>query len=248
MMYGLIGKKLEHSFSSDFFNNKFEKEKIPDSYRLFPIDSIAQLPELIASYPNLNGLNVTIPYKEEVIPFLDEINSEAKNIGAVNVIKIKRDESGIKLKGYNTDCIGFRKSLLPLLREDIKNALVLGTGGASKSIVYVLESLGIKATLVSRNPEPSQLGYKDLDRETIYHNKLIVNTTPLGMFPDIKQFPEIPYSFLTDRHICFDLIYNPTETEFMKLSQLNGARVKNGLEMLYIQAIESWNIWNTDES
>lgn len=242
-MFGLIGKKLSHSFSADFFNKKFQKEGIDEEYRLFPIPDIDDFPLLLALNPDLKGLNVTIPYKQQVIPFLSEISEEAKKIGAVNVIKIISENENITLKGYNTDVIGFRDSLIPLLHENVKEALILGTGGASKAVAYVLDSLGIKYTFVSRNPKAGQIAYSSITPEIISKNLLIVNTTPLGMFPNIEEYPEIPYQYLTPEHICYDLIYNPAETQFMKNSALNGAQVKNGLEMLELQALAAWDIW-----
>lgn len=245
-MYGLIGKRLGHSFSADFFNEKFKKESIEESYELLPIPSIDDLPRLISKHPDLKGLNVTIPYKEEVIEFLDTLSEEANKIGAVNVIKIERKNSDFYLKGYNSDCIGFRDSLIPLLREDIRKALVLGTGGASKAVRYVLDSLGIESILVSRNPKNGQLSYHELTDEIIKNHPLIVNTTPLGMWPKIDEAPPIPYESLTPAHICYDLVYNPEETAFMKKAHANGAKVKNGLEMLHLQALAAWEIWNNE--
>lgn len=243
-MYGLIGKKLTHSFSADFFNKKFKKEGIDESYQLFPIPSISLLPELIKSHRELKGINVTIPYKEEIIPYLSEISDEADRIGAINVVKIRREGDKVYLKGFNSDCVGFRNSLLPLLNPHIKKALILGTGGASKAVEYVLTDLGIQVTFVSRNPKRNQLSYKDLNEQLIKEHLLIVNTTPLGTFPDIDSYPPIPYHYLTSSHICYDLVYNPEVTEFMKRSEIQGATVKNGMEMLIGQALEAWRIWN----
>ena len=246
-MYGLIGKKLGHSFSADFFTKKFAREGINESYKLFPLPSINDLPALLNENKDLHGLNVTIPYKQEVIPFLNEISEEAKEIGAINVIKISRNDDNYYLKGFNSDSIGFRISLLPLLRENIKRALILGTGGASKAVAYVLKKLGVKITFVSRNPKPNQIdqiSYDNLSEEVIKENLLIVNTTPLGMFPEVDECPPISYQFLTPEHVCYDLVYNPAETKFMKLSKEQGATVKNGFEMLELQALASWDIWN----
>ena len=242
-MYGLIGKKLSHSFSAEFFNKKFAEEGISESYRLFPLESISLLPALLEEQKDLKGLNVTIPYKEQVIPFLTSISPEAEKIGAVNVIKINREGNEIFLEGHNSDCIGFRDSLLPLLNPEIKKALVLGTGGASKAVEYVLNKLGIEVAFVSRNPKPGNLNYHDLDKKIMEENLLIVNTTPLGMYPDIDSCPDIPYQYLTPRHVCYDLVYNPEVTEFLRRSALKGAKVKNGLEMLLLQALASWDIW-----
>ena len=242
-MYGLIGKKLDHSFSADFFNKKFKEEGIDEYYQLFPLPSISDLPVLLRNNPALKGLNVTIPYKKSVIPFLNSISNEAKEIGAVNVIKITRDNGEFNLTGFNSDCLGFKNSLLPLLCADINKALILGTGGASKAICYVLKQLNIQPTFVSRSPAEGQLTYNDLNKEIIEENLLIVNTTPLGMYPEVNTCPDIPYEYLTNRHICYDLVYNPVETKFMKLALQQGAKVKNGYEMLVGQALEAWRIW-----
>ena len=243
-MYGLIGRKLGHSFSANYFNNKFRKEGINESYHLFQLSSIDEFPDLIERNTDLKGLNVTIPYKQEVMPFLSHISDEAKDIGAVNVIKISRNNGQPFLEGYNSDCFGFENSLKPLLTPLIKNALILGTGGASKAVVYVLKKLGIHSTFVSRNPAANQLSYDDLTTDIIAENKLIVNTTPLGMYPDIESYPPIPYHCLTSDHLCYDLVYNPEKTEFLKKAEAAGAKIKNGLEMLELQAIGSWQIWN----
>lgn len=248
-MYGLIGKKLVHSFSASFFNDKFRKEGINETYKLLPIPDIDCLPGLIAENPDLKGLNVTIPYKEEVIPFLNYLSPDAREIGAVNVIQINRSGNEIELKGYNSDCIGFKNSLLPLLSPNFlqvkPKALILGTGGASKAVAYVLKNLGIEYTFVSRNPDAGQLSYADLKQECLKSHFLIVNTTPLGTYPDVDKFPPIPYDYLTPDHICYDLVYNPEETEFLKKSKERGATVKNGLEMLHLQALAAWVIWNS---
>lgn len=243
-MFGLIGKKLGHSFSAEFFNKKFRDEKIDETYRLFEIPSIEDFPKLLAENPDLKGLNVTIPYKRDVISFLSGLSVEAKAIGAVNVIKISRGKEGITLTGYNSDSIGFEESLKPLLNKSIDKALVLGTGGASKAVCYVLRKLGIEPTYVSRTPKEGQLTYKDLNKSIIDSHLLIVNTTPLGMMPEIDTCPPIPYNLLTTRHICYDLVYNPLETLFLKKSKEAGAKIKNGMEMLELQALASWDIWN----
>lgn len=242
--YGLIGKKLVHSFSADFFNHKFQKEGLSDEYQLLPISSIELFPSLLIKYPHLKGINVTIPYKQEIIPFLTDLSEEARAIGAVNVIKILKEGNELFLKGYNSDVIGFKNSLLPLLRPDIKKALVLGTGGASKAVFYVLKNLGIKVTFVSRKKSDNAISYEDINEELMNENLLIVNTTPLGMFPESDKFPPIPYQFISPNHVLYDLIYNPQETVFMKKGRDQGAIVKNGLEMLELQAIGSWDIWN----
>lgn len=244
-MYGLIGKKLGHSFSADFFNNKFKMEKSEECYRLFPLETISQLPQLLKNNPELKGLNVTIPYKELVIPYLDEVSEEIEKIGAVNVIKITRNNNKTFLKGYNTDIYGFRMSLLPLLTNEIKKALILGTGGASKAVEYVLFSQGIEFIKISRKPKDDNLIYSDLNQKIIKDHQLIINTTPLGMFPDIDVCPDIPYQYLDNKHICFDLVYNPEETLFLKKAKENGAVTKNGLEMLHLQALAAWEIWKS---
>lgn len=242
-MYGLIGNPLGHSFSATFFNNKFEKEGIDECYRLFPLADIADLEKLLSENGTvLKGLNVTIPYKQSVIPLLTEIDEEAKAIGAVNTIRIR--EGGKKLVGYNTDAEGFRLSILPLLKPYMKRALVLGTGGASKAIEYVLEKAGLEVTKVSRHPRQGQLSYDELTPDIIGTHHVIVNTTPLGTWPACEKCPDIPYHMLTDKHVCHDLVYNPEVTEFMKRSAARGATVKNGLEMLHGQALAAWQIWN----
>lgn len=242
-MYGLIGKKISHSFSANYFNEKFKREGIDETYRLFPLDSIEQLPELLLTYPELKGLNVTIPYKQDVMKYLTHISEEAKEIGAINVIKILRHPDKIELNGYNSDYIGFKDSITPLLNPNMKKALILGTGGASKAVDYVLRNLGITTTLVSRTPKDGQISYKDIDKNIIDANLIIVNTTPLGMYPNVESYPDLPYNFITPNHLCFDLVYNPIETEFLKKCKQMGATTKNGIEMLEKQAIGAWNIW-----
>lgn len=245
-MYGLIGKHLGHSFSSEFFNNKFRREGLKERYDLFPIDDIKKISSLINDYPDLKGLNVTIPYKEEIIPFLDKISDEAKAIGAVNVVRIIRDDTAYRLEGHNTDCIGFRESLLPLISSvNHKKALILGTGGAAKAVDYVLSDLGVTTLFVSRKSGNNNITYSDLTEEIISQNTLIINATPLGMWPDLDSCPPIPYNFLTENHLCYDLIYNPTETLFLRKAKAKGALIKNGFEMLKIQALAAWEIWNS---
>ncbi|MDE5789637.1 MAG: shikimate dehydrogenase [Muribaculaceae bacterium] len=241
--YGLIGYPLGHSFSQRYFTEKFRKEEIDAIYHPFPIENIGLFPSLLKEVNNLKGLNVTIPYKEKVMGFLDDISDAVKEIGAVNVIRIEERENELYLKGFNSDYIGFRDSLRPLLRPDVSKALILGTGGASKAVEYALRQLGIVSTKVSRKPKKGELSYNDLSEEIISEHLLIVNTTPLGMYPHTDTYPPIPYSFLTSRHICYDLVYNPETTEFMRKSSANGATVKNGLEMLHLQAEEAWKIW-----
>lgn len=240
-MYGLIGNPLGHSFSADFFNKKFEREGIDEHYSLFPLENIGELTPLLASNPGLKGLNVTIPYKRQVIPFLSEISDAAREIGAVNVIKIDSDG---KLSGHNTDSIGFRNSIAPLLEPHMKKALVLGTGGASLAVEYVLRSLGLEVTKVSRTDSEGVITYSDLTPGIMESHHVIVNTTPLGTWPNTEASPDIPYHLLTPGHLCHDLVYNPETTEFMRRSAEYGAKVKNGLEMLIGQALAAWEIWN----
>lgn len=238
--YGLIGYPLGHSFSKIYFTEKFQKEGLSSTYELFPLSAITEFPELIEGNPELRGLNVTIPYKESVMTYLTDLSPEAKAIGAVNVIKI----DGYRLTGYNTDYIGFRDSLKPMLRDEITEALVLGSGGASKAVCHALRVLGINPTVVSRHPSEGMIGYKDITSEVMAKNLLIVNTTPLGMAPNVDTAPDIPYHLLSGRHICYDVVYNPSETLFMKKGAAAGANVKNGLEMLHLQAENAWKIWN----
>ena len=242
--YGLIGFPLTHSFSEKYFAEKFRKEKIGDvKYMNFPLQSIGEIIPLVIDNPEICGLNVTIPYKEQVIPFLDDIDPEANEAGAVNTITISRKKNKIFLKGYNTDIIGFIQSLPADILKKHKNALVLGTGGASKAVVCGLKKLNIKYQLVSRTGKPGCVTYKDLNEKTIRKNTLIINTTPLGMYPNINSLPDIPYKDLTEKHLLYDLVYNPTETQFMKAGKQNGAVTMNGLLMLKNQAEESWKIW-----
>ena len=242
-LYGLIGFPLGHSFSQDYFNQKFEAENIAARYINFEIPEISDLKNVLARNHNLNGLNVTIPYKQLVIPLLDEMDPEAAEIGAVNVIKFVRRNGRTILKGYNSDIIGFRDSIAPRLTEHHSHALVLGTGGASRAVSYALRSLGITPQLVSRRPAPGVITYADINPDIIDSHKIIVNTTPLGMYPHVDECPDIPYNLLTTRHLCYDLLYNPDVTLFMKKSADAGAEVKNGLEMLLLQAFAAWHIW-----
>ena len=242
-IYGLIGYPLIHSFSKTFFNEKFESEKISAEYINFEISDISLLKEIIAEETRLRGLNVTIPYKEAVIPYLNEMDETARLIGAVNVIKFIQNKGKLILKGYNSDIIGFTDSIKPLLTRQHKYALILGTGGASKAVWHGLESLDIAPTLVSRTPKEGVLTYKDLTPEIINKYKVIVNTTPVGMYPHVDECPDIPYTCLTEDHLIYDLLYNPGETLFMKKAKERGATVKNGLEMLLLQAFAAWDIW-----
>ncbi len=246
-VYGLIGYPLNHSFSKKIFKEIFYKEHIKDViYQEFPIKSIEKLPKLLEDYPDIYGLSVTAPYKETIIPFLCKLDDIACRVGAVNSVKIFREHNKkLKLLGYNTDVFGFEKTLKPLLKPEHNKALILGTGGASKSIAFVLNKLGIDYTFVSRNPVNSeQISYKSIDKSAINSHYLIINATPVGMFPNNNQYPDIPYQYITNKHILYDLIYNPKETIFLKSGKLNGATTKNGLSMLYGQAEKSWEIWN----
>jgi len=247
-LYGIIGSPLTHSFSREYFLNKFRKEGIRDSqFFNFNIDDASELRALVKSHPGLIGLNVTIPFKERVIPFLDEINTEAREIGAVNTIKIQRKKSGFRLIGYNTDAYGFRISLnTEWNAEKSMKALILGSGGASKAVKFALKSMGLEIFVVSRTRhEEGYLSYSDLTESFMNKIHLIVNTTPLGMFPETAKFPPIPYQFIGSKHTLFDLIYNPSKTLFLLKGEERGAFIINGLKMLHQQAEKSWSIWNT---
>lgn len=245
--YGLIGYPLKHSFSIDFFNEKFKSECIDAEYVNYEIPEINDFMEVIEESPNLHGLNVTIPYKEQVIPFLDELDKDTAKIGAVNVIKIIRNSKGkVKLKGYNSDIIGFSQSIQPLLQPHHKKALILGTGGASKAVYHGLKNLGIDSTFVSRTQQKGMLIYEELTPEIIAEHTVIVNCTPLGMYPKVDFCPAIPYKSLTPKHLLYDLLYNPNVTLFMKKGEEQGAVTKNGLEMLLLQAFAAWEIWNKE--
>jgi shikimate dehydrogenase len=239
--FGLIGKKLGHSFSKQYFTAKFEKESIADAtYELYELASITEFPQLLKSDPELVGLNVTVPYKEAVIPYLNELDETAAGIGAVNVIKITQG----KTKGYNSDYVGFKKSLERFYpANEASKALVLGTGGASKAVCAALKNLDIKYTILSRQPKAGQLTYSDITPELLQQYQLIVNTTPLGMAPDLDSCPDIPYSALTAQHYLYDVVYNPEQTLFLQKGKAAGANTINGLEMLYGQAEAAWQIW-----
>ncbi|MBP1617120.1 MAG: Shikimate 5-dehydrogenase [Bacteroidetes bacterium] len=243
--YGLIGFPLKHSFSRKFFTEKFARENMDAEYLNFEIPNIDQLPEIIAANRELRGLNVTIPYKEKVIPFLDELDSQAQEIGAVNVIRIERNGGKVRLVGYNSDLVGFQNSIAPLIQPEIhRKALILGTGGASKAVRRGLLNLGLETKYVSRRPAEGQFTYDDLNREVLNQYKVIVNSTPLGTFPNVDEAPEIPYELLGEENLLFDLVYNPEETKFLKLGKNKNAKVKNGAKMLELQAIAAWEIWN----
>jgi len=240
-LFGLIGYPLTHSFSKKFFTEKFEKEKLSDCrYENFEIETVELLPHVIAAKEELEGLNVTIPYKERVAKYLDVCNEIVEQTGACNCIRIVNG----KLEGYNTDVVAFERSLLQGLQPTHKNALILGTGGAAKAVEYVFKKLGIGYQLVSRNPSQSQLGYNEVTSSTIRFHQLIVNTTPVGQHPNISDAPPIPYEDLTATHFLFDLVYNPDKTLFLQRGEERGATIKNGYDMLVYQAEESWKIWN----
>ena len=246
--YGLIGYPLGHSFSMNYFNQKFSDEGINAKYLNFEIASIDELLEVLSANPELKGLNVTIPYKERVIPFLDSITPEARAIGAVNVIRVTRDGTKIRLKGYNSDVIGFTKSIKPMLdKKWHKKALILGTGGASKAINYGLKNLGLEPVFVSRYQRPGTIQYQDITAEVVKEYNVIVNCTPLGMYPHVDECPQLPYEAMDQHTILYDLIYNPDETLFMRRGAEHRADVKNGLEMLLLQAFASWNMWHDKE-
>lgn len=242
-LFALLGKDISYSFSRGYFTEKFKKLNLKKhKYVNFDLQKIENLPATIKEHQHLKGINVTIPYKEAVIPFLDKLDKTAKKIGAVNTIKITKRGN---LKGYNSDVVGFENSILPLLKKHHKKALILGTGGASKAIAYALKRNKIKYKFVSRKPEKKkEISYEDLTKEVIEKYTVIINSTPLGTSPDIKKCPNIPYQFITQNHILYDLIYNPSETTFLSKGKEKGAVIKNGLEMLQLQAEESWRIWN----
>lgn len=242
--YGLIGYPLVHSFSISYFNEKFQNENIDAIYKNFEIPSIEQLTEVLDTNPELRGLNVTIPYKEKVISYLDSLSPEASEIGAVNVIKVEHKGRKTVLKGYNSDVIGFTRSIEPLLEPIHKKALVLGTGGASKAIEYGLKSLKLETLKVSRTGKGGAIKYDDLTPEMMKEYNVIVNCTPCGMFPHSDECPALPYDAMDSHTLLYDLIYNPDETLFLSKGKAKGAVVKNGLEMLLLQAFVSWEIWN----
>lgn len=243
--YGLIGYPLGHSFSINYFNQKFQDEGIDAVYENFEIPTIDALTEVLDTNPNLRGLNVTIPYKEKVIPFLDSVSPEARAIGAVNVIRVTHEGNDTKLKGYNSDVIGFTQSIEPMLdKKWHKKALILGTGGASKAIDYGLRNLGLETVFVSRYERPGTIQYTSITPEVIKEYNVIVNCTPIGMYPKTEECPLLPYEAMDQHTILYDLIYNPDETLFMKLGAEHGAQTKNGLEMLLLQAFASWEFWH----
>jgi shikimate dehydrogenase len=240
--FGLLGRNISYSFSKGYFTDKFNNENfVGCSYENFDIPEISGFPEVIKNTTDLKGLNVTIPYKETVIPFLDKLSKKAEIIGAVNTIRITKKG---KLKGYNTDYYGFKKSLEPLLQPHHKKALILGTGGASKGVAFALDELNIPYTFVSREAKENGIDYDRINATTFDNYQIIINATPVGTSPNVDAFPLIPYEFFTDKHIAYDLIYNPAETQFLKKAKQQGAQIKNGLDMLIFQAEKAWKIWN----
>ena len=258
--YGLTGYPLSHSFSKQYFEEKFAKENISDAeYSLLPLEHINELPALIEAHPELCGLNITIPHKISILKYLDWIHTDAKGAGAVNCVRISAEspveaafsgELGIKdhnfrLEGYNTDIYGFENSLRPLIRNKNDEALVLGDGGAAKAVKCALENLGINYKLVTRKPHSEHLLFEDLRDHHIHDHHIIINTTPLGMSPNVDEYPPIPYEGITDQHLLYDLVYNPEKTLFLKKGEELGATIKNGYEMLVLQAEKAWEIWTS---
>jgi shikimate dehydrogenase len=240
--FGLIGKDISYSFSKKYFTEKFAQDLYEDcSYENFDILNIEDFPSVLKNNPNLKGLNVTIPYKESIIPYLDTVSEKAFQIGAVNVIRFTKKGN---LKGYNSDWFGFKKSLEPLLQAHHKKALILGTGGAAKAVAFALDQLGITYSFVSREANPNTIDYSLINATTFDNHQIIINCTPVGTSPNTKEFPPMPYTYFSNQHIAFDLIYNPEETEFLKKAKKQGAIIKNGYEMLIYQAEKAWKIWN----
>ncbi len=241
--YGLIGRNISHSLSPAYFNKKFGREGIKANYLLFDVETVDEIKRIIKVHPMLKGFNVTIPFKKEIIPLINRLSAEAEAVGAVNTVKITK--SG--LEGFNTDVAGFRASFKPLVADRLPlKALVLGTGGASKAVEFVLKQLSIPYQLVSRVKRKNNITYSDIGKEMLTDYRIIINTTPLGTFPNIEKAPIIPYHHLSKEHILYDLIYNPQETLFLKEGSRAGAATKNGLEMLHLQAEASWQIWQND--
>ena len=240
--FGLVGKDISYSFSKKYFSEKFSNEHFDIcTYENFDIQSIKEFPEIITKNPDIEGLNVTIPFKETVIPYLHKLSKKAAQIGAVNVVKITKKGN---LKGYNSDYYGFKKSLKPLLKPHHKKALILGTGGAAKAVTFALDQLGIVSTFASRTTSENFIDYNRINATTFDNYQIIINCTPLGTSPNEKDFPPIPYEYFTEKHIAFDLIYNPTETVFLKKAKEKSAVIQNGYDMLVFQAEKGWKIWN----
>lgn len=241
--FGLVGRSLSHSFSKEYFNEKFKKAGLEADYENYEIETVDEILRL-KKLPNLVGLNVTVPYKEAVIPFLDELDDLAERIGAVNTISLRYG----RLIGFNTDVSGFEQSLKPFLEHGMEKALILGTGGASKAVAFVLKKIGLEVLFVSRNPaKEDEISYRECNSNAVKWHRLIVNTTPLGTYPEIEEKPPIAYEGITTSHLLYDLIYNPEETAFLKEGKSRGASVLNGLNMLKIQAEKSWEIWNAEQ-
>ena len=241
-VYGLVGGNIAYSFSKKYFTDRFANTNADDCiYENFDLQSIEDFPKLIQDNPNIVGLNVTIPYKETIIPYLDSLSKKATQIGAVNVIRFTKKG---KLKGYNSDYFGFKKTIKPLLQAHHKRALILGTGGASKAVAFALEELDITFSFVSREDHENTITYERINETTFDNFQIIINCTPIGTSPNTKEFPLIPYQYFTEKHIAFDLIYNPEETQFLKKAKQKGAITKNGLDMLVFQAEKAWKIWN----
>lgn len=244
--FGLIGKSLDHSWSKEYFTGKFKELQLTDClFDNYLLSSLAGLRELITHDETISGLNITLPYKQDIIRYLDEIEPDAERAGAVNCIKISRQGNTVGLKGFNTDIPAFRESIKPLLTSRLNTALVLGTGGAAKAVAYALKELQIGFRFVSRTTRPGCITYEEIDPELIQSSTIIINATPAGMFPEINNSPPLPYSYLTSYHLLFDLVYNPEETLFLRKGKEYGAQTKNGLEMLRLQAELSWGIWTS---
>jgi shikimate dehydrogenase len=245
--YGLVGYPLGHSFSKKYFTEKFDGEYITDcSYENFPLDDINKFPSLLKDNPDLYGLNITIPYKTEVLEYIDIRDTVVDETGAANVLKIKREGDKTIVYGFNSDVTGIRDSILPHLTKDLKSALILGTGGSSRAVAWTLKKMGINYTLISRDQKPGAICYSEINNNIISRIQLIINTTPLGMYPDIASCPVLDYDLLDKRHILFDLVYNPEMTTFLRSGQERGCSIITGLKMLYSQAEKSWEIWNND--
>lgn len=244
-LFGLIGYPLTHSFSEKYFSEKFKNEKINSHYDLFELARIEDFASLINEH-QFSGLNVTIPHKESIIKYLSSLDETANEIAAVNVIKFIKNSDKTELKGYNTDVVGFQKSIEPLIQPHHSHALILGTGGASKAVDYALKKMGISTKLVSRFPADNQYVYQDITQEVLDQYRLIINTTPLGTYPQIDGKPDIPYHYLGEKHLLYDLVYNPVETQFLIMGKKFGATTKNGEEMLVLQAEEAWKVWNNE--
>lgn len=245
--FGLIGHRLGYSFSRNFFTEKFSRENLSDhEYVNFELDSIDEFPGIFEQGKEIGGLNCTIPYKQQIMPFLDEIDPEAAQIGAVNTVKITYKNGQRYLKGFNTDIYGFEHSLLPMLEEKHKKALILGTGGASKAIKHILNKLQIEFVSATIEQEcfENEIRYNQINERVMSEYLVIIHATPVGTFPNVEECPAIPYQFITADHVCFDLVYNPEETFFLKKAKVQGAKTKNGLEMLHLQALKAWDIWN----